>query len=67
MYEVTVNSLGMIEQIFCIKSSGHALLDKAAKESLKRGKFTPATKAGEAITSSKNISFNFQLKNANSH
>lgn len=45
-----------------ISSSGYSRLDKAAIRALKNAKFIPAKKGGRAVTSQKQITFTFKLK-----
>ena len=50
--EVSVNKLGIVEEVEINKSSGHSILDNTSKKTIKEWKFRPAVKNG-VITNDK--------------
>ncbi|MFQ5808820.1 MAG: energy transducer TonB [Armatimonadota bacterium] len=61
---VEIRADGTHGGIQIVHSSGHSRLDQAAVQALKRGKFVPAKRNGEPVTSTKQIAFTFRLVDA---
>lgn len=61
VFIATINTDGTIENLQLSKTSGHAILDKAAKEALRHWKFTPAKRNGITVASKLRIPIIFRL------
>jgi len=60
---VTVAPDGRITSVTVVESSGHALLDKAARDGVSRWRFTPARRANGAVASVVDVPIEFKLSN----
>jgi protein TonB len=63
MLRVTVAPDGRITSVTVVESSGHAMLDKAARDGVSRWRFTPARRATGAIASVVDVPIEFKLNN----
>ncbi|MFK5923867.1 MAG: energy transducer TonB [Verrucomicrobiota bacterium] len=61
VFIATINPDGSIKELKLSKTSGHAILDRAAKEALRHWKFTPAKRNGITIASQLRIPIIFRL------
>jgi periplasmic protein TonB len=61
---VEVHADGTCGKVKLVRSSGHQRLDAAALKSLRRAKFIPAMRAGQAVTQTRNFEFVFKLRDA---
>ena len=62
LLRVAVSAAGTPQEIFVTKSSGHRLLDQAAKKTVWKWKFHPAQQGGEAVASTVEVPIQFSLK-----
>jgi len=58
---VSVSSQGSVKGLELKKSSGHKLLDNAAKNAVKRWRFTPATRGGIKVNAMVDVPIRFTL------
>ena len=63
MLRVFVSPEGKTENIKVIKTSGHLLLDQAAKNAVKLWKFEPAHRAGVPVSGFVNVPVIFKFRN----
>jgi protein TonB len=63
MLRVTVGPDGRITSVTVVQSSGHAILDKAARDGVVRWRFSPARRAAGAIASVIDVPIEFKLNN----
>jgi periplasmic protein TonB len=63
MLRVTVGTDGRITSVIVVQSSGHAMLDKAARDGVARWRFSPARRATGAIASVVDVPIEFKLNN----
>jgi len=63
MLRVYVSSEGKTKSIKIIKTSGHLLLDRAARQAVKLWKFEPARRAGVPVSGFVNVPVIFKLRN----
>ncbi len=61
VFIATINPDGTIKDLQLSKTSGHTILDKAAKEALRHWKFTPAKRNGITVASQLRIPIIFRL------
>jgi len=61
VFIATISPDGTIENLQLSKTSGHAILDKAAKEALRHWKFAPAKRNGISVASQLRIPIIFRL------
>ncbi|MEJ5234131.1 MAG: TonB family protein, partial [Geminicoccaceae bacterium] len=59
--EVKVSASGLAEQVVLARSSGSALLDEAALEAVRRWRFRPARRGGEAVPGVVTVPITFRL------
>lgn len=64
VFSVEVLASGLPGQIRVHQSSGHEALDNAALQVLRRFRFVPARKGGQAVDSQQRVPFTFNLKEA---
>lgn len=62
LLQVRVNARGLPEQVEIHEGSGHARLDTAALEAVRRWRFVPARRGDEAITASVLVPILFQME-----
>jgi protein TonB len=62
LLRLQISSTGVVESIEVIRSSGHRLLDRAARESAGSLRFHPATRNGEPVTSTLDLPLVYQLR-----
>jgi TonB family protein len=60
--EAHIEPSGSVSQVKLLKSTGYQRLDSSAINALKKAKFSPATKSGKPVKSSKVIDINFTLQ-----
>lgn len=53
---------GEAGEVSVLESSGHRLLDRAARNAVERWRFTPAARAGQAVTADLDVPVRFQLR-----
>jgi protein TonB len=58
----TVRADGTLADIKVVESSGYARLDEAAMEAVRKSAFTPATRFGAPVESTRKIAFVFKLE-----
>jgi protein TonB len=61
--QAVVPPSGESAHVDVVRSSGHAVLDRAALAAIKNWRFRPATRAGEAIEAGIEIAVVFRLEN----
>jgi protein TonB len=59
--EVLVNETGQVEELALFKSSGHELLDRAARVSVKKWLFQPGTRDGQTVKMWVRVPIRFSL------
>jgi protein TonB len=62
VYRVSVSAQGISDSVMMIQSSGYSALDRAALSAISEARFSPATRDGKGVPSSKELSFVFQLQ-----
>jgi protein TonB len=60
--EVLVNRKGKVDEVRLSSSSGHSLLDRAAKSSVKKWVFVPARRGNQKVEMWVKIPIRFQLR-----
>lgn len=61
---LSIDAEGIVKSVDIKKSSGHVLLDNAAKDAADNWRFTPAKKGGKNIAYKKEVPVVFRLKDA---
>jgi protein TonB len=60
---VTVSADGRVTSVTIVETSGHAILDRAARDGVSRWRFSPARRATGAIASVIDVPIEFKLNN----
>lgn len=60
--EVTVGAEGRAQEVTVAESSGHGVLDRAARRAVRRWRFEPARAAGQAVASTTTVPVRFELR-----
>jgi protein TonB len=60
--ELLVNPRGVVESVFVRESSGHALLDRAALEAVRRWRLQPSRVGSECVPASVTLPIRFRLE-----
>lgn len=63
MLRVTVNAEGRVTSVTVVASSGHDILDRAARDGVAKWRFSPAHRAAGAIASVYDVPIEFKLNN----
>jgi protein TonB len=63
LLRVTVAPDGRTTSVTVVESSGHAILDRAARDGVSRWRFTPARRATGAVASVIEVPIEFKLNN----
>jgi len=59
---VQVDATGRVTHAAVLGSSGHAALDQAAEDAVRRWRFEPATQQGRAVFSTTTVNITFRLE-----